>query len=181
MNKRRKLIKYPITAATAALLLGGAALAGALIMQGQTTPAMADPASPEPAEHSAEAAPQPAEHSIEAAPQPADAPAPVENVEYPVNAAGQTYGSLSDAPTDSQAPDLILVQLADGTEGYVLREDLFEAENANPASPEEALAIQAEQEREAAQRSSSTGGSTGLPVYDALGQPVAGETWDGVE
>ena len=170
MKTQRKVIKYPLTFTTAALLFVGAALAGVLIVQGQTTPAMAEPASPDPVEHSAEAAPQPAE-----------GPAPAENVEYPVNAEGQTYGSLSDALTDSQAPDLILVVLPDGSEGYVLRQDLFEAENANPASPEEALAIQAGQEREAAQRSSSTGGETGLPLYDSSGEPVAGETWDGVE
>lgn len=44
--------------------------------------------------------------------------------DYPVNDAGQTYGSLADAPSELLAPDLVLVRADDGREGYVRIEDL---------------------------------------------------------
>lgn len=63
------------------------------------------------------------------------APAPT----YPRNAKGQTYGSAADARSSSEEPDLILVMMSDGREGYVLKTDL---EGSMPKNPAEAVAMQ---------------------------------------
>lgn len=117
-----------------------------------------------------------------AAPQvPAEGEAP-NPVEYPVNGAGQTYGSLADAPSDEEAPDLILVELEDGSKGYVLKTDLFEAENANVKSPEEAVALEEERAAASTQDLGPQGESTtGLPVYNHDGELDGSETWGGVD
>jgi hypothetical protein len=58
---------------------------------------------------------------------------------YPRNGKGQTYGSAVDAPSLQEEPDLILVMMADGRQGYVLRTDL---EGPLPKNPAEAVAMQ---------------------------------------
>lgn len=63
------------------------------------------------------------------------APAPT----YPRNAKGQTYGSAADARSSSEEPDLNLVMMSDGREGYVLKTDL---EGSMPKNPAEAVAMQ---------------------------------------
>lgn len=65
---------------------------------------------------------------------------------YPTNAAGQTYGSLADATSEHSKPDLILVELSDGSNGYI-RSDEFDAwADGSPSNPAEA----ARQSRDAA-------------------------------
>ncbi|MEE1649582.1 hypothetical protein V1260_02125 [Brachybacterium sp. J144] len=98
---------------------------------------------------------------------------------FPVNENGQTYGSLADAPSDQQAPDLILVELDDGSEAYVLSEDLFAAEGGDVSSPDEAVEYM---ERESSENLGDVSGDSvdgGLPLYTRDGTPLA-EEWDGL-
>ncbi len=44
---------------------------------------------------------------------------------YGTNARGETYGSASNASTNSQLPDLIAVQEPDGAVGYIKRADFI--------------------------------------------------------
>lgn len=91
-------------------------------------------------------------------------------VEYPVNEQGQTYGSLADAPNDDEAPDLVLVELPNGEEGYVKSKDLFAAEGENASTPAEAKASERKLEK--------TGGID-LPAFESDGKTPAG-TFEGV-
>lgn len=88
---------------------------------------------------------------------------------YAVNSAGESYGSLADSTSINNFPDLVLVAHPDGSGGYVLAMDLFDAEGslAEPASPMEA--VRQSQELEAR-------GPVGLDVYDRDGNPT-GEIW----
>lgn len=99
---------------------------------------------------------------------------------FPVNESGQTYGSLADAPSDEQAPDLILVELEDGTEAYILSEDLFAAEGGDVDSPEEAVEYM--NQKNSASRGVASEGSAGedLPIYNRDGNPLA-EDWGGLD
>lgn len=89
---------------------------------------------------------------------------------YPVNDSGLTYGSASDAISPETEPDLILVVTEDGTEGYVKKVDLDDANGTTAAagfrSPDDALAWQ--QERIAQ-------GDLRIPVYQVDGVTVVGE------
>ena len=99
------------------------------------------------------------------------------DVEYPVNANGQTYGSSMDAfmslpegkvgdDVIDYLPDLVAVTSPDGQEGYVLKEDFLPPA---PRTPEEAAAMAKE-------------GSHTVPLYDEDGVTVIG-SWQttGVE
>jgi hypothetical protein len=55
---------------------------------------------------------------------------------FPLNAAGNRYGSLKDAPTPEDSPDLIAAIGTKGVEGFVKRDDFFEP---LPSSVAEAL------------------------------------------
>lgn len=90
--------------------------------------------------------------------------------EYPVNEQGQTYGSLADAPSDDQAPDLVLVELPNGEEAYVKSEDLFAAEGENASTPAEAKAFEKKLEKS---------GGIDLPAFESDGKTSAG-TFEGV-
>lgn len=90
---------------------------------------------------------------------------------FPKNAAGETYGSLADADSEEDAPDLVLVELANGKDGYIRSKDLFAAENAKPASPEEAVKLQAR---------NAEAGPESIPAYAADGKTNIG-TWEGVQ
>lgn len=72
--------------------------------------------------------------------------------EFPKNARGLSYGSLADARTPSDAPDLIFVVDRAGRFGYVYATDLSEPE---PTSPTEA-------------ESRSLGART-IPMYESDG------------
>ncbi len=65
---------------------------------------------------------------------------------YPRNGDGLTYGSAADATSPANEPDLILVVMDDGNEGYVKKVELDEANGAAAVatfkSPEEALTWQ---------------------------------------
>lgn len=89
-------------------------------------------------------------------------PAPAATPEYPINATGQTYGSLNDSVPPEDEPDLILVQATNGNEGYVLRETLDQVTGANVSSPEEAIAWQQHQEAAAWDRIT-------IPVFESDG------------
>jgi hypothetical protein len=69
---------------------------------------------------------------------------------YPTNAAGQTYGSAMDASSPGDEPDLIAVLATNGREGYALKEQ-FNQEGTQPSSPEEAVAVQSEHDRDQAE------------------------------
>lgn len=92
------------------------------------------------------------------------------STDWPVNAAGQSYGSLLEASSPDDAPDLIQVETYDGTTGYVDRVDLDTATGANVANPEEAIAWQ-----ERVDKMAAAGESTLLPVYALDGKTVIGE------
>lgn len=79
--------------------------------------------------------------------------------DYPVNANGDRYGSLKDAPTLEEAPDLIAAVGSDGKEGFIKKADFFEP---MPASPAEAVAT------------SRRPGRT-IPLYSADGETVTGK------
>lgn len=89
---------------------------------------------------------------------------------YDRTSTGLTYGSLADSAYVGNEPDLVAVELEDGTDGYVYWNDLNELEGGNISTPEEAVAW----ERNRALRGDST-----LPVYDADGRVVIG-SWAGV-
>ncbi|MTI85913.1 MAG: hypothetical protein FH756_18960 [Firmicutes bacterium] len=80
---------------------------------------------------------------------------------YPTNEYGQTYGPESLATSQDTKPDLIMAVGVDGTEGYVLNEDLNPE---LPKTPEEALA----QERK------YPNGRT-IPLYAVDGKTVIGK------
>ncbi|MHB9004315.1 MAG: hypothetical protein ACYC6C_09685 [Coriobacteriia bacterium] len=75
---------------------------------------------------------------------------------WPTNASGQTYGTPTGTPYDYREPDLIKVCATNGKIGYSVRVDL---EGPTPASPEEALWLQAEQ----------AGKGRVIPVYESDG------------
>jgi hypothetical protein len=84
--------------------------------------------------------------------QAADQPAtpPGAPTDFATNAAGQTYGSAMGASGRDDEPDLIRVQATNGKEGYVLKDDLYGGD-AEPATPEEAVAYQAARDTAAVQ------------------------------
>jgi len=96
------------------------------------------------------------------------APGVAQAPHYSLNESGQTYGSLSDAVSPEDEPDLILVRATNGLEGYVLREALNQATGANVATPEEAIAWQ--QTQDAIGWTTKT-----IPVYESDGQTQIGE------
>ncbi len=80
---------------------------------------------------------------------------------YPTNEYGQTYGPEALATSPETRPDLILARGVDGTEGYVLNEDLNPE---LPKTPEEGLA----QERK------YPNGRT-IPLYAVDGKTIIGK------
>ena len=80
--------------------------------------------------------------------------------DYPVNAAGQTYGSDAMASSVSEAPDLIAVVGDSGQSGFVTRDDLY---GPDFATPEEALAWQDQM---------LTDGGVTIPVYTLEGRQI---------
>ncbi len=66
-----------------------------------------------------------------------DVVTPPASVEFPLNAAGQTYGSAAAVSDPANEPELIRVLASNGVEGYALKQDL-DADMA--ANPHEALA-----------------------------------------
>lgn len=90
--------------------------------------------------------------------------------DYPINAAGLTYGSLEDANSPEDAPDLILVEAQDGTTGYVKRAELDAATGADVSNPAEALAYQKSVDALVA-----SGQRILLPVYAQDGVTVVGQ------
>ncbi|GGH65433.1 hypothetical protein GCM10008014_44800 [Paenibacillus silvae] len=78
---------------------------------------------------------------------------------YPVNESGQTYGKSLDPLV---APDLVFAKGVDGKTGYVLSSDLI---GSDPATPEEAVKRQLEQEQ----------GNQLIPLYDKDGKTVIGQ------
>ncbi|MBM7518848.1 hypothetical protein [Nocardioides nitrophenolicus] len=80
--------------------------------------------------------------------------------DFPRTRAGLTYGSDAEADSLDEAPDLIAVTMDDGRLGFVTKADLWWS----PSSPEEALAHQAEVER--------NGGVETLPAYDLDGNLI---------
>ena len=111
----------------------------------------------------------------------ADEPAGVSKVEggpaperlapdWPTNASQQTYGSILEANSPEDAPDLVLVATREGEPGYVKRTELDAATGANVSSPKEAVAWQKTQTARAAKAA-----STFLDVYDQDGKTVIGK------
>lgn len=90
---------------------------------------------------------------------------PMPAPKYPVNAKGLTYGSIASAPSESAAPDLVLVVATNGKNGYVFEAALAAAEGSGFTTPEQALAWQA-----------TTGSkSQSIPVFQSDGTTVVGE------
>lgn len=90
---------------------------------------------------------------------------------YPKNKNNETYGSLAYSISEDTEPDLVLVQLEDGTLGYVRNVDLKEKD---PKNPEEAVSIQIEKENRIKNSVGSRVGKT-INVYDVNGEIVIGE------
>lgn len=59
---------------------------------------------------------------------------------YPMNAAGQTYGSAADSNSPENEPDLILVVASNGKEGYASKTALAAAEGTGFTSIKDAIA-----------------------------------------
>lgn len=92
---------------------------------------------------------------------------------YSVNAAGQTYGSAAHAMSPDEYPDLIAAVGVGGVRGYVYKEDL---EGETPRSPEEALAIQKQNDlRMAAAAPGTRVVMDEIPLYAADGKTVIGK------
>ncbi len=92
--------------------------------------------------------------------------------EYPLNKAGQTYGSSLNATSPADEPDLILVYTTDGELGYAKKVDLDHASGADIQSPEEAVAWQKAKDKLA--RSGVNADET-VPVYKEDGTTLIGE------
>lgn len=90
---------------------------------------------------------------------------------YPVNAAGDTYGSVLWSGDPATEPDLIQADTTTGVTGYVRRVDLDEADGSNVTTPDEALAFQEQVDELVA----SGVTSVFIPVYEADGRTVIGE------
>lgn len=80
---------------------------------------------------------------------------------FPRNESGQTYGSDLGATSWDTVPDLIKAIGVDGTEGYLRREDVYEAP---PKTPDEALARQR----------SRMGTVRQIPLYAVDGKTIIG-------
>ena len=80
---------------------------------------------------------------------------------YPVTASGKTYGSALLAEEVGQQPDLILAEGCDGTEGYILAEDL----RPDAVEPDEVRAYMEEMKRRA-------GETYTIPLYDLEGNVI---------
>lgn len=87
--------------------------------------------------------------------------------EYAKNQSGETYGSLSKAETDIDAPELISAVGTNGVSGYIRRGDFVRP---LPQSPEQALAEQATRPLWRT-----------MPLYEKDGQTVIGEYRSGGE
>lgn len=90
---------------------------------------------------------------------------------YPVNDNNKTYGSLAYSISEETEPDLILVEIANGSLGYVKKEDLREEE---PNNPEEAVNMQKEKENRIKEAGDMETGRT-INVYDVNGEVIIGE------
>ncbi|MFK3938015.1 peptidase M56 BlaR1 [Alkalihalobacillus sp. NPDC078783] len=90
-----------------------------------------------------------------------------EMTDYSLNDSGETYGSALYSTSSADEPDLIQAIGVDGTEGYIKKVDLdrVTGESDLPKTPEEALAKQAERERNQ---------DTDIPLYEANGKTVIG-------
>jgi|SRR6478735_10048275 len=95
--------------------------------------------------------------------------APMPSPSYSANDEGLTYGSALDAPSPETEPDLIQAVSDDGTEGYVLKTDLDDADGTAAAasftSPEDAVKWQARRALE----------TVTIPVYAVDGRTVIGK------
>lgn len=89
----------------------------------------------------------------------AEEPAP----SYPRNASGLTYGSLADATTPDNGPDLVAVCATNGRRGFAKRADI---EPSRPKSPQEAATWQATQAQL---------GPKSVPVFESDGETVIGD------
>jgi hypothetical protein len=94
---------------------------------------------------------------------------PMPSPSYPTNAHGESFGSIKDARSPQEEPELIQAVATNGETGYVRKSEL-DAVNGTSAmatfkSPEEALAWQAE----------NLGKSFAVPVYLQDGKTVVGE------
>ena len=83
------------------------------------------------------------------------------------NSDGETYGSGLVNLTGAPMPDLVLVIMDNGEQGYVYASELF----AGPVAANPTEAIQIAQEQAAAARSRMTSSQT-VTAYDAEGNPI---------
>ena len=79
-------------------------------------------------------------------------PGPARGQEWATNAQGESYGSLADARTPAEEPDLILAISDEGEQGYVEKEAL---NGPTPRTPEEAAQL--------------SSGPRVIPVYESDG------------
>jgi hypothetical protein len=82
--------------------------------------------------------------------------------DFPKNKEGRAYGSLADAKSPDDAPDLISATGVDGTSGYIKSSDVF---GVQPKTPQEALEKQRKR----------VPGTRFIPLYDVDGQTVIGK------
>lgn len=87
---------------------------------------------------------------------------------YERNDSGMTFGSLSDATSLGNEPDLVSVVMPDGSDGYVLWEELNRVTGGHITTPEEAVAWEKSLDEI----------DTTLMAYDREGNVIG--TWDGV-
>ena len=89
---------------------------------------------------------------------------------YPSNESGLTYGSLAEAAFIGNEPDLVAVEMLDGSTAYVYWNELDRLEGGDISTPEEAAQWELVRESLA---------SEGLTAYGRDGKTILG-TWLGV-
>ncbi|MBA2715599.1 MAG: hypothetical protein H0U51_00800 [Propionibacteriales bacterium] len=98
--------------------------------------------------------------------EPDGTPAPRVAPDYPSNVSGLTYGSVESANSPEDEPDLILVEMQDGSTGYIKKAQLNRVTGGTVSNPTEALAWQARVE---------TSLPSTIPVYAQDGITILGE------
>lgn len=87
-------------------------------------------------------------------------------VTYPVNAAGLTYGTVAEATSWANLPDLILAYATNGALGYIKKTELEATDGSNVSNPTQAAQWQT---------AHGAGWTATIPVYAQNGASILGD------
>lgn len=153
--------------------------AGALLATGMAAGFLIAASGPATPSHSAPVVARPTAEpalDVEAAPT-ADEGAP--SPSFPTNANGQTYGNFPEPGPDGAMPELVAVQMPDGSVGYIYADKLIRLQGGHVSSPDEAL----EWNETVKDMATETNGEgvTYIPItaYESDGVTEIG-TWEGL-